>query len=277
VRRAAVGDGLSLMVIQLVGREPRWIAAAARLAVRAGAEIVDLNFGCPAKEVTGHLSGSALMRDLDLAQSLVAAAVDAVQVPVTVKMRLGWDEWTRNAPELAWRAQSVGARALTVHGRTRSQFYHGAADWSAIRAVKQAVDIPVVANGDIVDETTAREALRASGADAVMVGRGAIGRPWIASVIEAGLSGVALDEPGPEARLAIVEDHLRACVRQAGQVHGVRRFRKHLARYVEAAPWPRLPIERRIARARLCRLDAVPDIVTGLAQIWPQREAPRAA
>ncbi|MDQ2860868.1 MAG: tRNA-dihydrouridine synthase, partial [Pseudomonadota bacterium] len=143
VRRAAVGEGLELMVVQLVGRKARWIAKGARLAARAGAQIVDLNFGCPAKAVTGHLSGSALMRDLDLAQALIAAAVDAVDAPVTVKMRLGWDEATCNAPELAARAQAAGAAAVTVHGRTRGQFYAGMADWAAVRAVKAAVAIPV--------------------------------------------------------------------------------------------------------------------------------------
>ncbi|MBE7219066.1 MAG: tRNA-dihydrouridine synthase family protein, partial [Caulobacteraceae bacterium] len=181
VRRAAVGDGLPLTVIQLVGADAAMIAAGARMAEQAGADIVDLNFGCPAKEVTGARCGSALMRDLDHAERLVAAAAEATSRPVTVKMRLGWDDASRNAPELARRAQAAGAQALTVHGRTRAQGYGGVADWAAVRAVKAAVDVPVVVNGDVVDAASAREALALSGADAVMLGRGVYGRPWLAA------------------------------------------------------------------------------------------------
>jgi tRNA-dihydrouridine synthase B len=177
MRRAAVGAGLPLMVVQLVGHDPRWIAQGARMAEAAGADIVDLNMGCPAKEVTGCASGSALMRDLDLAERLLRAAADATRLPVTLKMRLGWDDASKNAPELARRAEQAGIKAVTVHGRTREQFYGGAADWSAVAAVKAATTLPVIVNGDIVDAASAREALRLSGADAVMLGRGAYGRP----------------------------------------------------------------------------------------------------
>jgi tRNA-dihydrouridine synthase B len=271
VRRAAVGGGLPLMVVQLVGREGDWIAAGARLAVRAGAHIVDLNFGCPAKAVTGHLSGSALMRDLDLAESLVAAAVGAVDAPVSVKMRLGWDDASRNAPELAARAQAAGAAAITVHGRTRRQFYAGVADWSAVRQVKAAVTIPVLVNGDVLDAGMARAALAASGADGVMIGRGATGRPWITAEIEAALDGRAAREPGREERAQIVADHLAASVRFYGEALGVRMFRKHLAAYIAAAPWPVSLAERRAARAGLCRLESPGEIRAGLANLWSAR------
>src|SRR5579871_5387748 len=219
VRRAAVGDGLPLTVIQLVGRDARWLAKGAALAEAAGADIIDLNMGCPAKEVTGALSGSALMRDLDEAERLIAATVDATARPVTLKMRLGWDDGSKNAPQLAERAESAGVQAITVHGRTRNQFYSGKADWRAVADVKAATSLPVIVNGDIVDETSAREALAQSGADAIMIGRGAYGRPWIAAALDRSLStGEEMVEPDPATRIAIVLEHFRDSLRFHGDL-----------------------------------------------------------
>jgi nifR3 family TIM-barrel protein len=269
VRRAAVGEGLPLMVVQLVGRDAHWIARAAKLAAAAGADIIDLNMGCPAKEVTGALCGSAPMRDLALAEQLIGAAVDASPLPVTLKMRLGWDDANRNAPELAARAERIGVRAITVHGRTRAQLYNGAADWRAIAEVKSAIRIPVIVNGDIVDANAARDALEQSGADAVMIGRGAYGRPWIASALDRALeTGQPLREPDLEQRLEIAIEHLRDALNFYGDDHGLRIFRKHLGWYIEAAAIPFCRNARRAARSRLCRMTKGAEVEAALTELW---------
>jgi len=273
VRRAAIGDDLKTngapMVIQLVGRSPEWIAKGAKLAEEAGADIIDLNMGCPAKEVTGALSGSALMREPELASQLIGAAVDATARPVTLKMRLGWDDATRNAPEIAARAQALGVKAITVHGRTRQQFYTGKADWRAVAEVKKAISIPLIVNGDIVDADSARTALAQSGADAVMIGRGAYGRPWIASALDTALhTGRDLVEPDAASRLGIVLEHFRDTLRFYGDAWGLKIFRKHLGWYVEQALCPADPVLRRAQRARLCQIDNAHIVESELAALW---------
>jgi tRNA-dihydrouridine synthase B len=250
--------GIGPHVVQLAGCETGWMAEGARIAEAAGAEIVDINMGCPARHVTGGQSGSALMRDLDHALRLIEATISAVKVPVTLKMRLGWDDRSLNAPELARRAEAAGVQMISVHGRTRCQFYKGDADWSAVRAVRDAVRIPLVVNGDITSFDKAVSALEMSGADAVMIGRGAQGQPWLPGQI-----GRRLDTGIVEAPPSLAEQlrHIRALYDEVcshyGLRIGLRHARKHLGWALEiAAQCSRAPAVRLKAwRARILTSD----------------------
>jgi nifR3 family TIM-barrel protein len=279
VRRAAVGEGLPLMVVQLVGRDARWIAEGAATAEAAGAHIIDLNMGCPAKEVSGKLSGSALMRDFDQAERLMDAAIGATRVPVTLKMRLGWDDASKNAPALAMLAERAGIKAITVHGRTRQQFYNGSADWRAVAEVKAATRLPVIVNGDVTDAISAKGALTQSGADAIMIGRGAYGRPWITASIERALHNGRAEIVEPElcARLGIALDHFRDSLSFYGDALGLKIFRKHLGWYIQNAPRPICASARRAAKSKLCRLDQPCDVEAGLTALWSDTERTSAA
>lgn len=266
VRRAAPHNGSGPFIVQLAGREPEWMRIGAELSESAGADIIDINMGCPAKKVTGGQSGCALMREPDLARKLIAGTVAGTKRPVTVKMRLGWDDASLNAPEIARIAEGEGAQMVTVHGRTRQQFYEGRANWARIAAVVESISLPVIANGDIVDAGTAAEALKQSGAAGVMIGRGATGRPWRLAEISHAVFGTPYVAPTAEEKLASMQAQIEASVALYGERLGIRVVRKHVAAFVDA--WCEdhgLPsmADQRVA---LCRVDEQAALQDGLAR-----------
>ncbi len=237
--RAELGFGEQATSVQLAGRDPHWMAEGAKFVEGQGAKVIDINMGCPSKRVTTGLCGSALLRDLDLALQLIEAVVKAVKVPVTLKTRLGWDDTLHNAPDLAKRAENAGVQMITIHGRTRCQFYKGSANWAAIRAVKDSVKIPVIANGDITDAASAREALRLSGADGVMIGRGAQGAPWKLAQVAHEIFGTPAPKIPDGGRLGrMILDHYDDMLTFYGRELGLRMARKHLGWYLDEAGLP---------------------------------------
>lgn len=233
----AEGEGVSLHVVQLAGCEAHWLAEGARIAESAGADVIDINMGCPAKSVTsGQQAGAALLRNIDEAERLIGAVVGAVKVPVTLKMRLGWDENSIVAPELARRAESAGVAMVTVHGRTRQQFYKGEADWAAIAEVKAQISIPLVANGDLNTYEDAAEIRAKANADAVMIGRGAQGRVWFPGHVGRFLeTGVTPADPSLTEQRDVLLELYDAWLSHYGIARGVRDARKHIGWTLEAA------------------------------------------
>ncbi len=271
IMRRALGTEISPFIIQLAGYDPHWMGEAARICEDLGADVIDINMGCPAKEVTGKQSGSALMRNLPQALALIEAVVQNTNVPATLKMRLGWDEKTINAPELARLAEAAGINMLTVHGRTRAQFFKGKADWTRVRAVTNAVHIPVLINGDICSLSDMATALEQSGANGVMVGRGAYGAPWQPGRLSAAwCNGI---DPGPPSPIQIADiaiKHVEMMLSHYGTTLGLRNARKHVGWYL----LQRAQDPQRIKkwRQKLCTEESTGELLRGISEYFRQAE-----
>lgn len=272
--RSVIDRSAGPAIVQIAARDPYWFGEGARIATDAGADELDINFGCPAKKVTGGAGGAALMRDLDHARRCVAAVVAASDRPVSVKMRLGWDEESMNAPEIARAAQDEGVSRIVVHGRTRKQFYTGCANWRDIRATKSALRTPVIANGDIDNPESAADAIAQSGADGVMLGRSALGQPWIIGQIADHLSGRPVRAtPGAPEVAAAIERFYEDSLSFYGLALGVKMARKHLAAFIDKQTELGDEERRRTLRAHICSLDDPKEVRSALREAYSAAEA----
>lgn len=272
VRRTCRHDGKGQWIVQLAGRRPEDMRQAAAKLVAMGVEVIDINMGCPSRQVVGGLSGSALMRDLPLASELISATIEGANgTPVSLKMRLGWDHDSLNAPELAEIAEREGVIRLAVHGRTRCQFYKGEADWSAVKATVDATELPVLVNGDIETVDDARQALQASTADGVMIGRAAVGRPWLISMVEQQLAGADAVAPGLERQIESLIEQIEDSVSLYGDRLGTRIVRKHIAAMIRQAPFSAPQIDRKQLASTLCQIDGSDELIKALRTLALER------
>ena len=273
VRKTCRHEGRGLWVVQLAGRRPEDMQRGAEILVDAGVDVIDINMGCPSRQVTGGNSGSALMREPELADRIIAATLEgAKDTPVTLKMRLGWDHDLLNAPEIASKAVARGIELVTVHGRTRCQFYKGTADWDAIRNTVDAIDVPVIANGDIGSREDASAAQAASGAYGVMIGRAAMGQPWLIGEIAALLDGTSFTPPSLMAQCEGLCEQIEDSLSLYGAKLGIRMVRKHVAAHIDKVDLPLADLERRALRAELCQIESGDQLISALERVYTSQD-----